>query len=1273
MVVSGTRRHVVKANVVKHQMRCRSCGSSNEWLRNSRRRRDTVAKTARNESLSWTGNDGFQPLMVENSFIWLGLTSARAARAQDLNAFRSGNTRLLFSACFQNLPTFITSAGDASSRASTIAGGFILKFDAHNILGSPTMAENPGPEPAVKLVRPYRRLPQLSIPSLESIRAKGTGSTSSSSSTGPNLLSSSSSSPIAARASASTSPILPSPASTSTQISLRASKRSVWKKMDDVLSTYGFESLGEFLSVLFHPRKRGEKDLRTKSHRQTVAAFLKGQTKIAMADIIPLLFNHHKSRPKKTDSDQHSAAFSPYRPLSEIRYARPCLAAWATRTVGDHIYYRVGKLARKNATDSRSRRHLRASTNGRTENSDILEWEDVEFSIEELADLYKAEDEFLWYMTECCTASRKNGKVIVKKTRPHPMIQVGAISSFIASRNRYASGDLALPLGLWLFACQAHVDVKRVFCRFGYSVSDSTARNALNSLTESSLENLRAQVRDAIERGESEQGQVSDNIQRYDVVYEHGLGMDSVLIHGTACTAFTFDDAEPGAFHAADHIARVVEQQRQTMTAESIFSSINWTHINGTTDNHIVRVLVDYTPHLNHLSAQVSERFRTTLAIHRLRPHKKRLQPLSTNAEQQIENKGYQAGFREFDKQMGIEPEKCDNILSWKRGDGATHGTLMRLKRLQVTTENIYESYRNAISTPETWHTKSTNLNSCASNHYGPAASPDPSSLSRSSNAANMKRPADLKKCDFYPTSRSMNLIWEARVLDCWRHNCLPTLDDLLKQASIIRERYASQTAYEQSLDKSEQEDASSRTKFPEGSPWTPPRAPEELAAPSDGVDSEMPGLADIPDEPEEDVSSGDAPSADAPPVADPTNTGAKSNEQKDGPKAHREPPGFDGDRVLSNAILFLMDFGWWVELNYAIPEGDVGRVMEILKVFSPILSNANESDFVRKIFIFTFAGSSNQKYMTYMLDLYALLQFECSPELKLTLLNNWLFNIRGELGNFIEGDLMQEWNNRWLQLVGNRRGGEFDDKFYRKTIAPNVLHFLKMKEDIESAFELKRRSKAHTSPHLRDETKILLKMYKDDELHCFRSGRSMGHAAVNQFDRGYQRLEEDKLEEYLQRNAEYADLLREMEVLRGNLPDNRPLSSANSPTPSSDSDSPTPSSDSNSPAPSSPSSQSARSSRSAGSAASRAAADCVEEWDTVDHSDEPLHSGSDLTVIVDPETGQLNNDWYEPDEFEELLGRLCGPEIQQEAESEDEELESDDQETESEGEEGEI
>ncbi|KAJ7918101.1 hypothetical protein B0H13DRAFT_1869735 [Mycena leptocephala] len=104
-----------------------------------------------------------------------------------------------------------------------------------------------------------------------------------------------------------------------------------------------------------------------------------------------------------------------------------------------------------------------------------------------------------------------------------------------------------------------------------------------------------------------------------------------------------------------------------------------------------------------------------------------------------------------------------------------------------------------------------------------------------------MKRPSDLKKCEFYPTS----LIWEARVLDCWRlvlgcesdllthfdelatADALPSLDDLLENTSILRERYASQTVYEQSLDREQQDEAPPRTKIPNGTSWTPPCAAE--------------------------------------------------------------------------------------------------------------------------------------------------------------------------------------------------------------------------------------------------------------------------------------------------------------------------------------------------------------------------------------------------------------------------------------------------------------
>ncbi|KAF7371704.1 hypothetical protein MVEN_00026800 [Mycena venus] len=1079
------------------------------------------------------------------------------------------------------------------------------------------MESNP---PSIKPVRTYKCMLKLMIPSIPP-----PGSYSGS-------------------ASAPTTPITPvtpaSTTSTSSQVRLRAPMRSKWQKIEDVLTTYGFDSLGEFLETLFHIHERGDHDPRKPTHIGTVTSFLNGSSTIAMAAILMLIYRHPQSRPKTKYPDQVEAAFSPHKPLEEIRFARPCLNAWATRVVGDEIYRRIGKLARKD-DDPNSRTHIRATTNGRKKDARVMTWEDTEFTIQGLADQYREADTFVWYLTECFCAPRVKGEVVVRKRRPHPAIQVAALSSFILSRNSYASGDLALPLGIWQFACQSHVDVKRVYCRLGSVVSDSTTRKALNSMSAADMENLREKVRLATEKGESAVGKVLDNIQHYEVVHEPGLGREPQLKCGTACTAFEYDDVQPGAFDASDHIARIVRQERQTMTTESVFESIDWSHIGDVTELHFVRVLAEFTPHLIHLIKQISARFRGPLAKHRIPVRKKRLQPLATNAEREVTYQGMKSCFADHDKQMGIEPEKCDNILSWTRGDGASHGTIKGLQKFLAVSRKISTSLRNTLSTPEFWHTKGTDVNSCASNHYGPASSKDPSSLSRSSNAANMKRPTDLKKCDFYPTTRSMTLIWEAQVLDCWRHvlgidsdihahfeklaknNALPSLDDLLVKARILRARYASQTAYNQSLSKSEYDNALPHTQVPTGSVWTSPAAPDDAAstdaAPASEHDPEpdMPGLVDISDD-----SAGPLDSVDAPPLESHAQNIPSATAAKDEPHVHVEDDDFDGDRVLSNSILFIMEYGWWTELNYAIPEGDIGRVLEILKIF-----------------IFTFAGTANQNYMRYMLDVYALLEFECSPALKITLLNNWLFNLRGEAGKFVEGDVTQEWFNKWLIGMVKRRGGEFDDKYYRQTIAPNVFHFLKIKEDIESAFDLKRRSKAHTSPHLRDETQILLRMYKEEELHLFRPGRSMGHAAVNRFDRGYQRLEDGKMREYLERSAE---------------PSHRTAAIA--------------------PNPSAPELILFTPSNPRITASGLRQLNPVIQYHLFQQfhqllllqpihcvADEPLASGSDLAVTIDEETGLMSADWYSEEEFEDILVRLCGEEEELETSDEEDEPESED------------
>ncbi|KAF9048059.1 hypothetical protein BDZ89DRAFT_918061, partial [Hymenopellis radicata] len=107
----------------------------------------------------------------------------------------------------------------------------------------------------------------------------------------------------------------------------------------------------------------------------------------------------------------------------------------------------------------------------------------------------------------------------------------------------------------------------------------------------------------------------------------------------------------------------------------------------------------------------------------------------------------------------------------------------------------------------------------------------------------------------------------------------------------------------------------------------------------------------------------------------------------------------FSGDRVLANSILFRRDFLWWIELSYAVSDGDIGRVMEIMKIW-----------------IFMFAGASKQNYTSILLELYCLFRYEASEKLKDGIWNNWLVNISGELGKWIEDGLLQEHYNKWLE-----------------------------------------------------------------------------------------------------------------------------------------------------------------------------------------------------------------------------------------------------------------
>ncbi|KAJ7812437.1 hypothetical protein B0H14DRAFT_2208379, partial [Mycena olivaceomarginata] len=235
----------------------------------------------------------------------------------------------------------------------------------------------------------------------------------------------------------------------------------------------------------------------------------------------------------------------------------------------------------------------------------------------------------------------------------------------------------------------------------------------------------------------------------------------------------------------------------------------------------------------------------------------------------------------------------------------------------------------------------------------------------------------------------------------------LPDLDTLWENAQILVRRYASQEAFHQALSRDLSDSASEGMKTPRGTPWTAP--------------------IDInPDEP-----------------------------MPDSPSVHTEAADFSGDRTLANECLFLQDMGWWVIASHAAPDGEIGRLWEIMKIW-----------------IFCFSGSSNRNYASYLLETYCLHWYEASEDFSHAMLDNWLVNLSGK--KYSECDYNQEWFNNWLEELFQQ----------------------------------------------------LLRMHKEDELHSFRPGRTLGYAAVNYFGQGYERLEDGRMDYFIQQSTAYSDIM---------------------------------------------------------------------------------------------------------------------------------------------------
>lgn len=66
-----------------------------------------------------------------------------------------------------------------------------------------------------------------------------------------------------------------------------------------------------------------------------------------------------------------------------------------------------------------------------------------------------------------------------------------------------------------------------------------------------------------------------------------------------------------------------------------------------------------------------------------------------------------------------------------------------------------------------------------------------------------------------------------------------------------------------------------------------------------------------------------------------------------------------------------------------------------------------------------------------------------------------------------------------------------------------------------------------------------MLTLYHEERFHLFCAGQTLGHAAVNQFDHGYEKLHGGKLQDFIDKSTTFTDALADIRACRLNANQN--------------------------------------------------------------------------------------------------------------------------------------
>ncbi|KAI7826126.1 hypothetical protein BC939DRAFT_447007 [Gamsiella multidivaricata] len=205
-----------------------------------------------------------------------------------------------------------------------------------------------------------------------------------------------------------------------------------------------------------------------------------------------------------------------------------------------------------------------------------------------------------------------------------------------------------------------------------------------------------------------------------------------------------------------------------------------------------------------------------------------------------------------------------------------------------------------------------------------------------------------------------------------------------------------------------------------------------------------------------------------------------------------------------ANAALFLRDMMVYMELGAAIKVGDVGRILEVIKVITVM-----------------FQSKETKNYANELMRLAYGIRHAWSPQWTKAVVSSWLINTNGKASGWIPADLYQEHNNLLTKTIHSGKESNMSWEMLANQISTNIRLFSKIAKTLESEYDITHNSSFHSTLSAERDIQLIQQSLKDhDILGNARPGDCSVPLVKNLVSEGLEKLIDGRFEKFVEKSV---------------------------------------------------------------------------------------------------------------------------------------------------------